>query len=117
MIDSASKRFSIMNMRSPIRRPLFIPNGTIDDGDRYHLLNLYFGIALGFPKIAINATFGLLSAIDPENVGVISLVTNKGASMLSSIVGTLGLSSPISSTGQTAYSAIYQTGLSVESSI
>lgn len=31
--------------RTPVY-PLFIPDGSIDDGDRYHLLNLYSGIAL-----------------------------------------------------------------------
>lgn len=45
-IDTANKRFSIMSMRSPILKPSIIPDGTIDDGDRYHFLNLYFGIAL-----------------------------------------------------------------------
>jgi len=48
-IDSANKRFSIMNMRSPIIRPIFIPDGTVNDGDKYHMLNLYYGIALDPP--------------------------------------------------------------------
>ena len=46
-VDSARKRFSMMNFGSPIIMPLFIPDGTIDDEDRYHLLNLYYGINIG----------------------------------------------------------------------
>ena len=50
-LDSASKRFSMMNIGSPIHNPLFIPNGTISSGDKYHLLGLYFGITLLAPHI------------------------------------------------------------------
>jgi len=48
-IDNANKRFSILNMRSPIRKPSIIPNGTIASADMYHLLNLYYGITLDAP--------------------------------------------------------------------
>lgn len=36
----------MINFGSPIINPLIIPDGTVDDGDRYHFLNLYFGITL-----------------------------------------------------------------------
>lgn len=46
-IDSANKRFSMMNLGTQPIFPLFPPGGTaIDDGDKYHLLGLYSGIAL-----------------------------------------------------------------------
>ena len=42
-VDSAAKRFGMLNMRSPIRKPLFIPDGTVDAIDRAHLLSRYGG--------------------------------------------------------------------------
>ncbi len=45
-VDNANKRFSILKMGGVLVSPLFIPDGTVNDGDKYHLLNLYFGIAL-----------------------------------------------------------------------
>jgi len=116
-IDSAQKRFSIMNMRSPIGRPSFIPDGTIDDGDRYHLINLYFGIALDFPTIAIDATLGLLSIIQVRGQGVLSSITSAGQSALSTVSGSTGLLGIIQSRGQGISSPIDETGQSVESSI
>ena len=50
-IDSASKRFSMLSFGNPIASPLIIPDGTIDDGDKYHFLNLYFGITLTEPVL------------------------------------------------------------------
>ena len=45
-INTAARRYSILNFgRTPVF-PLFIPDGSVDDGDRLHLLNLYSGIAL-----------------------------------------------------------------------
>lgn len=48
-IDTASKRFSMMNFGTQPIAPLFIPDGTVNDGDKYHMLTLYFGIALNSP--------------------------------------------------------------------
>ena len=48
-VDSAIKRFAILNARSPIRRPLFIPDGTVEAIDRAHLLNRYGGIPFDLP--------------------------------------------------------------------
>jgi hypothetical protein len=46
-IDSASKRFSMMNFGTQPIFPLFPPAGiAVDDGDKYHLLGLYSGIGL-----------------------------------------------------------------------
>jgi hypothetical protein len=46
-IDSANKRFSMMNLGTQPIFPLFPPDGVaVDDGDKYHLLGLYSGIAL-----------------------------------------------------------------------
>lgn len=46
-IDTAAKRYSMMNFgRNPVI-PMIIPDGTIGAPDRSHFLNLYSGIALG----------------------------------------------------------------------
>lgn len=42
-IDSVAKRFSIMDMDN--NHAVIVPDGTIDGGDRQHLLMLYSGIA------------------------------------------------------------------------
>jgi hypothetical protein len=64
-IDTASKRFSMMNLGTVPTSPLFIPDGTINDGDKYHLLNLYFGIALGSPVEVIASKYrGFISNVN-----------------------------------------------------
>jgi hypothetical protein len=40
-IDSQNKRMSIINISLPFRGLLPIPDGTVGQGDRYQLLNLY----------------------------------------------------------------------------
>ncbi len=45
-IDSAAKRFSVMNLGTVPTSPLFPPDSSVDEGDQYHLLNLYSGITL-----------------------------------------------------------------------
>jgi hypothetical protein len=50
-VDTASRRFSMMNFGTVPTSPLFIPDGTVDAGDRYHLLNLYHGITLASPTV------------------------------------------------------------------
>lgn len=45
-VDTAAKRFSMMNFGTQPIHPLFIPDGSINDGDKYHLLTLYSGISL-----------------------------------------------------------------------
>jgi hypothetical protein len=48
-IDTAAKRFSLLNFgRQPVS-PLFITDGTVNTGDKYHLLTLYYGIILDPP--------------------------------------------------------------------
>lgn len=43
--DTPSKRYSIMNLSCPWRILLPIPDGTLNQGDRQHLLYYYSGIA------------------------------------------------------------------------
>lgn len=50
-IDTAAKRFSMMNMGAH-HRILIIPDGTISAPDRAHLLGLYSGIALAAPVVS-----------------------------------------------------------------
>ena len=45
-VDSAGKRYSILNFGNPIITPLIIPDGTVAAADKYHFLNLYSGISL-----------------------------------------------------------------------
>ena len=52
-VDTAAKRFAMLNMRGPIHRPLFIPDGTVDAIDRAHLLNKYGGNAFGEPVVVV----------------------------------------------------------------
>lgn len=43
-IDSESKRFSVMGMQACGQAPLLPPpSGAFDDGDRFHLLDLFSG--------------------------------------------------------------------------
>lgn len=57
-IDTATKRYSILNFGRVPTFPLFVPSGTtVDAGDRSHLLNMYSGIALG--EIVIPQTITL----------------------------------------------------------
>ena len=61
-VDTAARRFSMLNFgRTPVY-PLFIPDGSVDDGDRLHLLNLYSGIALS--AVTPPVFSGSLSNID-----------------------------------------------------
>lgn len=106
-----------MNMRSPIGRPSFIPDGTIDDGDRYHLLNLYFGIALDLPSAVVDATLGVLSLIQSAGQGVFSSMSSVGLSMLSLVENSKGLLGIIESDGQSITSPLNNVGKSVESTI
>ncbi|MBL4591190.1 MAG: putative Ig domain-containing protein [Phycisphaerales bacterium] len=40
-IDTPIKRYSMLNVGSPVVFPLFIPDGVVGINDRFHLLNLY----------------------------------------------------------------------------
>jgi len=53
-IDTAMKRFSMLNMASPIAYVrLFEPDGTVDADDRAYLLHLYGGNALDTPVMSV----------------------------------------------------------------
>jgi len=62
-VDTAAKRFSIMNLGTQPIFPLFIPDSSIDNGDRYHLLTLYSGIELDFPVEVEDLTGGVKKII------------------------------------------------------
>jgi hypothetical protein len=49
MIDTVSKRFSIMDMDDGTMPAVPSPDGTIDVGDMYHLLWLYSGFVAAPP--------------------------------------------------------------------
>lgn len=51
-IDTAAKRYSMINLAHH-HAILIIPDGTIGDADRAHLLGLYSGIALGEPTVGV----------------------------------------------------------------
>lgn len=59
-IDSANKRFSMMNFGIQPISPLFIPDGTVDAGDKYHMLTLYYGISLSSPTEAVTNYRGFI---------------------------------------------------------
>jgi len=46
-IDTAEKRFSIMDFRETSNITLPVPTGSFDQGDRQHLLDFYAGILFG----------------------------------------------------------------------
>lgn len=48
-IDTAEKRFSIMNVGTPSTDTIIVADGTIAQGDRQHFLDLYSGILAGAP--------------------------------------------------------------------
>lgn len=59
-IDTAEKLYSMMNFVSGpgvCTVPMFEPDGSIDDDDRFHLLNLYSGIALDPPPVSGGGMF------------------------------------------------------------
>ena len=45
-VDTAAKRFSMMNLSDGVAVP-FLPDGTVEAGDRAHLLELYSGALSG----------------------------------------------------------------------
>lgn len=86
-IDSANKRFSMINFVNPVSSPLIIPDGLVGDGDRFHFLNLYFGITL--TEIAI--IYGHLLYLSKEN-NVLRLSKENNTKYLSKENNTLRLS-------------------------
>jgi hypothetical protein len=46
-VDTAAKRFSIMNLGSPWRGPMIVPSGTVNAAERLAFLYLYNGIPAG----------------------------------------------------------------------
>lgn len=43
-VDTAAKRFSMMNFSDGVQVPM-LPDGTVGQGDKQHLLDCYAGIA------------------------------------------------------------------------
>lgn len=111
-IDTAQKRFSMMNFgRQPIL-PLFIPDGSVD---RYHLLNLYSGIILDLPIPIIKIAIGVWSRINTKGQGALSAIIETGSGILSTITPSQGIYSFIDSRGQSTSSPIDENGQGVES--
>lgn len=52
-IDTANKRYSILNFGSTGRNLMAEPDTSVDDADRFQLLNLYAGITLAGGATAI----------------------------------------------------------------
>jgi hypothetical protein len=52
-IDSAAKRFSVINLLMPFRGSDPLPDGSVGAPDRLHLALLYCGIAAGLPISAL----------------------------------------------------------------
>ena len=50
-IDSAEKRYSMMNMFTGfgLHLPMFEVDGSVDADDQYHMLDIYSGISLDAP--------------------------------------------------------------------
>jgi len=116
-IDTAEKRFSILNFGKYPSLPLIISDGTIGPSDRSHLLNLYSGIALDLPAIVISASIAVLSRIKERGQSVTCAMTSSGQSVLSGIAQITGILSWIDSRGETMTSSIDETGQSVRSDI
>lgn len=95
-VDTASKRYSMINMGDAVISPLFIPDSTIDDGDKYHLLNLYFGIALDEATASILKTFGINSKMHNTKGMTSKLHSTRGAE--SNMDSTKGFNSHMDST-------------------
>jgi hypothetical protein len=55
-IDTAAKRFSMMNLGTPYITVFPEPDGTFDAGNRLHLLNLYGGVLAGVTTGDIQAS-------------------------------------------------------------
>ena len=50
-IDTANKRMSVLNTGTSTAMLAAVPDGTVDDGDRYSLGYCYFGITLLPPVV------------------------------------------------------------------
>lgn len=61
MIDTPAKRASLIGYGLPFRLALPIPDGTIGQGDRQHLVGLYSGILAAAP-IIVTAPFSIVWA-------------------------------------------------------
>ena len=64
-VDTREKRFSMMNYDGIHSTSLFEADGTVDQDDRQHLLDMYSGILFDNPAGATNR----LLLIHPPNIG------------------------------------------------
>ena len=60
-VDTAQKRFSILNMGWVPGQLLFEPDGTVDADDKAMCLHLYSGIALNNPSSGFQAAWAASS--------------------------------------------------------
>ena len=63
-VDTAVKRFSLIGLGHSGHSPVFIPDGSVDAGDRYDLIYLYAGITLAEPPEPV-------AAVQPCNVATV----------------------------------------------
>lgn len=45
-VTTKQDKLSVLNLGNPWPGPLFNPDGSIDDGDKQHVLNLYSGLEI-----------------------------------------------------------------------
>lgn len=57
-IDNAAKRFSALRVANPMLRTLPVPDGTVDAGDRIHVLGGYGGLFGDVPQILLTWPLG-----------------------------------------------------------
>ena len=84
-IDTRAKRMSVANMFLVPIIPGITPDGSVDDGDRYHFLNLYFGIAISASSgdvAIINDGFTVMPVSINEGAHPLSRTINDGVSRI-----------------------------------
>ena len=63
-LDTAMKRFSMLNMASSVYPLLFEPDGSVDADDRAFLLRVYGGNALSSAVVSAIQTFAITGRFD-----------------------------------------------------
>lgn len=78
-IDTRAKRASVMGMGSPIPVMLPFPDGTIDQGDRQHFLELYSGILVA--ALVSTGEHGCALSLMPGHGAVLGLRPAHGVAL------------------------------------
>jgi len=112
-IDTASKRYSLIGLCSPVPQLMNVPSGSVDVFARQSLLFLYVGIEISIR----HAFFGVLSIIEESGSGVLSAQTSVGHGIYSLIYNSFGSLSVDGSSGSGVQSQITSDGFGVNSEI